>query len=390
MKYLKDYRFLILLLIGYFKPLCISKLWDGTTVDIIWNVYRTFSCAVILLIWLKSYRKIGKLPVIYCVYSLITIVAMLHTNPIGIMGTVIIEGSMLSLMLLIEMACHASEKSLIRAFFTIISVYSIIQFVLILIFPNGFNNGINETRVHFLGLDNEFTLFIVLAFFVCIMYASVFKKKTSYVIVFIDVLVSLYMASGTGIAVTLCLLLFFVIKNFQWKIINGWNVLLAGIILQVFVVWFNSTGIFSWFIVNVLHKDLTFTSRVYIWKSAMSTIIQNPLWGTGQSSVQVRNWTHLYYAHNMFLDVGMRYGCMAIVGFIAILVVVGRNCRYHYNFYQSNLISIAILALMLCGIAEGAEYRVECIVILALIYYHESLVQKVQIFHKKSLKGIYI
>ncbi len=387
MNVLKDYKLLIFLLLPYFKPLCITNLWDGTAIDIFWNAYRAFSCVLILLFWLKSYRKIGKLPVIYCVYSLITIVAMLHTNPAGIMGALIIEGSMLSLIILIEMTCHASEKSLIRAFFTIVSVYSFIQFVLILIYPNGFNNGINETRVHFLGLDNEFTLFMVLAFFVCLMYASVFKKKTPYVVVVIDTLVSLYMASGTGIAVTLCLLMFFVVRNFQWKNINGWNVFLVGMVLQVFVVLFNATGIFSWLIVNVLHKDMTFTSRVYIWQSAISTIIKSPIWGTGQSSVQVRTWTHLYYAHNMFLDVGMRYGCLAIFGFIAIFAVVVRSCRCYFDFYQGNLISIVILALMLCGMVEGAEYRVEFIAVLALIYYHESLASKAHILHKKSLRG---
>ena len=132
---------------------------------------------------------------------------------------------------------------------------------------------------------------------------------------------------------------------------------------------------------------MTFTSRVYIWQSAISTIIKSPIWGTGQSSVQVRTWTHLYYAHNMFLDVGMRYGCLEIFGFIAIFAVVVRSCRCYFDFYQGNLISIVILALMLCGMVEGAEYRVEFIAVLALIYYHESLASKAHILHKKSLRG---
>lgn len=371
MKLLKDYKLLIFLLLPYFKPLCINDLWEGSAIDTAFNAYRVFSAFLVFVIWLKSYRKMGLLPIFYGVYSLFTLMAVMQTDKSNFMGSLIRELSMLSLILLIEMAYCASEKAIVRAMFAIMSTYTVIQFALMLIFPNGLNNGGNESRVHFLGLDNEFTLFTVLAFFVVEVYVFVFsKKRLPYFVLFIIVGISFYMASGAGITVTLVLLLYFFIRNTHLNVINSMNAFIVGIALHIIIVILNSASLFAWFITNVLHKSLTFTSRSYIWQSAIATILQNPFWGTGASAVHVKNWSITYYSHNLFLDIGMRYGIIAIVLFIIVLAVVAVSCKNVNNRQQGSLITVCIFALLLSGLVEGIEFRVETYAILALVYYH--------------------
>ncbi len=378
MKLLKDYRVLVFLLIPYFKPLCVTSLWEGGMVDNFLNTYRILSCVIILFIWLSSYRRIGRLPLLYGVYGVFTLIALNHVNPAGISDTVIREMSIFSLILLIEMVYCVSENAVVRALFSIVFAYTWIQFLLLLVFPSGFNHGINETRVHFLGLDNEFTLFSVLAFVVSQIYIQLYprKKRVANTVIFLVFAMSLYMASGTGVAVTIVLVAFYLIRGLSWKIVNGMNAFIAGIVLNLVLVVFNSTDLFAWFIVNVLHKTTTFTSRTYIWKSAIMTIASNPLWGTGNSSVHVKDWTVLSYAHNMFLDVGMRYGAIAIALFCLVIATVCVRSKRFEESGQNTLFFISILALMLSGLAEGAEYRVEFFTVLTILYYHDAPLPK--------------
>ena len=66
----------------------------------------------------------------------------------------------------------------------------------------------------------------------------------------------------------------------------------------------------------------------------------------------------------------MRYGIIAIVLFIIVLAVVAVSCKNVNNRQQGSLITVCIFALLLSGLVEGIEFRVETYAILALVYYH--------------------
>ena len=58
-------------------------------------------------------------------------------------------------------------------------------------------------------------------------------------------------------------------------------ILIVQIVLFVILVLISNIDIFSYFIINVLNRDLTLTDRTVIWKITIEKIIQKPLFGNG-------------------------------------------------------------------------------------------------------------
>ena len=336
------------------------------------NFYRIVSSGLIAVIWIKFYRKVDSLIILYLVYSVFSVICV-YVNGGDMIDTFISIFTMLSLILLICMSLEASKKAWMKAMFYIILTFTIIQIVSLLMLPNGLNNGTNESRIHFLGKDNEISLFIALAFLICLSYIRYFgRDRLAKACMFFLVCMELYFASGCGIVITLFLLGMILLRKIIEKsnIITVFNAIITGLIANYLLLFLNAQSYFTLFIQNVLHKDLTLSTRTRIWSTAISLIEKNPIFGTGTSSVSVQGWRIQTYSHNAFLDIGVNFGFVGILLFMVILLYIAIYCKTHkIDSDEQYILATGLFAAFIFTLVEGAAYRTEFITIIAFSYY---------------------
>lgn len=146
-------------------------------------------------------------------------------------------------------------------------------------------------------------------------------------------------------------------KGFFQRIYMIIAVVLVFGFLYMVVILQNGSDFIMRVITSVVGKDATFSGRRAIWAQAIVFIIQNPLWGLG-INVQYDVWGNnkfVYSAHNMFLDYGVKYGCISlffIVLGIAVIFVRGIKAR---NDEKLRLCTIVCAALVLVSLFEALE-----------------------------------
>lgn len=72
--------------------------------------------------------------------------------------------------------------------------------------------------------------------------------------------------------------------------------------MHYLIVILSSGAAFSYLIVNILKKDLTFSGRRTIWEYALLQIKESPFWGYGeiQNARYITVGTAKFNAHNIF------------------------------------------------------------------------------------------
>ena len=118
-------------------------------------------------------------------------------------------------------------------------------------------------------------------------------------------------------------------------------------------------------------KDISFSGRTSIWKRAIQYVLANPLWGLGNDVVYDvwENYHYVYSAHNEVLDFAVKYGCIALVGFVMMHIITISAALRNKNSTNCRMCLICVASLLFSGMFEaiGAEYSTW--MILLLTYY---------------------
>lgn len=148
------------------------------------------------------------------------------------------------------------------------------------------------------------------------------------------------------------------------------KIIVGNYILFFIMVVFNRLDLFTFLIVNVLHRDLTLTTRTTIWKITVDKIIDKPFWGNGyMSGEQFESMLPSIIginAHNSILMVAFIGGL--VLSAIFLLILLTSTAKYDKRIRDSRLwmIPIAFLGMFLRSQVEGGD-AVLLIAIVTLI-----------------------
>ena len=137
------------------------------------------------------------------------------------------------------------------------------------------------------------------------------------------------------------------------------KIVLGNYILFLIMVVFNRLDIFSFIIVNILHRDLTLTTRTTIWKITVDKIASKPVLGNGyMSGEQFESMLPSIIginAHNTILMVAFIGGFALSAVFI--LILLSSASKYDKKVSDSRLwmIPIAFLGMLLRSQVEGGD-----------------------------------
>ena len=205
----------------------------------------------------------------------------------------------------------------------------------------------------------------------------------NYIATAISAIVSLFMVgSMTSLSMIILFTLYTLIPFAKLKKNILITTFIIFILFQFFVV-FNGRGLENndlarYLVEDVLHKDLTFTHRTYLWDAALKIIPKSPIWGYGLVEGE---W---YKAHMSSIAMGPHNFILAVLlnGGIILLIFYSIICGYSINSIRpyfkdtevKNLI-FSTICLWIMALMEMYPYTI-MLYPLALIYNYQNIKTK--------------
>ena len=195
--------------------------------------------------------------------------------------------------------------------------------------------------------------------------------------------------SMTSLSCMFLFLFLYLIRN-QKLLSLGIVSLYIGAILFEVIVCFSGTGLqnnelASWFIKEVLGKDMTFTGRTYMWDSALRVIAESPVWGYGFVD---REWylshmsTLAIGAHNYILNVLIFGGIILLALYIATIAKSIWHLSNINDIYAKRLMmAFGVLTIMMLFEVYETPF---VFLLLTIMYYYPG--QKLQICSQEPLQ----
>jgi len=188
------------------------------------------------------------------------------------------------------------------------------------------------------------------------------------------------MSANTVVAYTLLIIYLVFKKIFDNKhIFNAKNYFIFFLAIFFGIVIFRIQNIFSWLIVDILNKDLTFTHRTTIWDRTIGLIKKHWILGYGKESTQIvayklgkLTFTH---AHNTLLDVTYKYGIIGLTSFISMIIATVKQLTKQKKINITKFFSFILLCSLIMMNFEARQEKVGLYIILVLCYHIDSIIK---------------
>lgn len=138
---------------------------------------------------------------------------------------------------------------------------------------------------------------------------------------------------------------------------------------------------FKTFIVDILHRDLTFTHRIYMWDVGLYKLAQSPVWGYGegrQGNILSESWMYNYtdfvhwglqQGHSQLIQTLHDGGAVGFLLLIIILVVTGKTLNKYSDTRIKNALIVVIATTYFMMLTEILAYYVYYFMMLTAVYY---------------------
>lgn len=206
-----------------------------------------------------------------------------------------------------------------------------------------------------LGYDNGFTIYLLTAYFWGILDYYVFGKKLRPVLLIMAVhITAFYTWIGTGVMALIvvdCLMVLHYFINFSITLLKAY---MMYVIAEIAIVLVRVQSWFSFIIVGLLNKDITFTGRTYIWDHALELIQKKFVYGYGLMT-QEKEVLLLgdIYSHNGLLEQILVGGIGYWILFLLFIIIVSSEVEsYQHTSLVSQLVFIMI-AFFVAAITEN-------------------------------------
>ena len=227
------------------------------------------------------------------------------------------------------------------------------------------HNDISGNYFNFFASDNELP-YIYVSYIALIAVFSWRKhekiKPYVYAMLAVCTLSMIVCWAGTGIVGMVIIWIAIILQIDKFKSVTFKRILIGFMIIYVGVVVFRIHEAFEYFIVNVLNKDLTLSSRTILWDYALEYIREN-LWigmGTmdGGRVLFIPTATgQLYSSHSFFLEITVQVGIIGLIIYISMYINAGRRLMASKGNRIYGIVLSALLAMLVMYMTEGWIYQ---------------------------------
>ena len=378
----------IFILIPFFKP----PIFDIENIIImkkIYNILFAISGILILSIFIRK-KDISKFSIITLIYILFLSITTFVNKEIDISFI----KTMVTLFLITLLINHGTKyhcRDFLKAIIIITSTLIWSNFITIIMYPNGmYYNEISNMKENFLlGIDNIHIVYFLCLWISSTIYVNIYNKKTKFcsLTILISILSLIMRWSATSIIGAFIIGVYFLFFKYFSKIrlMNIKTFVITYVVGYFGIICFKLQNLFSFIIVNILKKDLTFTRRTKIWDMTIQFIKEKPIIGHGVVGYNTRNLTTgVSHAHNFFLEIVYQGGFILLAISLLLIGSVLKKLHEYYKYNLAKKLSVFIFALFVMMLMEfySIEYT---IFILALCYAIENYVIEIKNQKSKSL-----
>lgn len=354
---------------------------ETVILDTVFNYARVVSgLFIICILLIKMKYKLSFLSSLLFVLQLELLLST-YINQQPLKDALIRVVSIGCLLLLLDRLFTMDCIKTIRVLSGVLSIYIYINFISILLFPNGLYNIGAERKSFFLGHTNQMITYIipVIILAIIILTSSNYSKNVkinSCIVMVVGIVSEIICWSATAIAglVILGLLIWFYSKS-KIYIFNSLTGFLAGACLVWGIMVFQIQYLFQNIIVNFLHRSLDFTRRIKMWVLTLNYYEYKKGFGYGIEPIEIRKIkVGGPHSHDLYLELLYQGG---IIGFAIALVFFGLLYvymkKYKRNFY-ARCIAAAIFTCCIMCIVETYYGNAIFYVLLSLGIHSDKIV----------------
>ena len=388
---IKSLLFVMILFIPFFKPFSINFLEP---------IRRAYSLSVPPVFFISAFlyifmTKKNMHTLILIVFQLLYVLStMINGMPLNIV--IMSSVSLITVSFLVEYMIQNDARLLLRGLVYLSVLLVLINFALLIVFPEGVLIGERGERINFWHIDNELPPFIIPAMALAMIYSLYTKNKiTKCTIVFLIIcVITLLIAwSGTGIAALIVICLHYLIvhqKKIQ-KIITMRSYVSLFIVTFLGIVIFEIQHYFSFFIESILRKDITFTNRVFIWNKALDVIKDssplNLIMGYGERSL-LRELTGISYyghAHSEIFEIILKTGFVGLVLFLILVFLSAKKLTKHQNNKMASLLMGFLFSFYIMSIVETC-FSISFYIMLILSLNIDRIIRQSEDYRESKIK----
>lgn len=373
-----------ILLLPFFKPSYIGS--EIPKLSTIYNIMQILAMTVIVCLYLKR-RKCSKFFMGVCVFEAILLFSTIVSGQ-EIIETIFDIVRTLSVCMILEYGITKDCKSLFRALLFIFEILLCINLFTILAFPKGMYIQYLTTNRNnwFLGNDNQHIKYILIGCCISLIYSIQFHNKIlirTIVLCAISAITVAIRLSATGVigSIVFIVLLLYIFLLRNKARISAKFLSIVYIVLFLGIVIFRLQNLFAFIIVDILHKDITFTGRTHIWDFTFEYIKQKLLLGCGVESTQTRLIkyadTHVIGAvnsHNQILETIYQGGIILLLVFVYIISLSIKKLEKNKKNICTKILICTTFALFVAMLTE--VFNMQIIFILLLLGYHVDKIIK--------------
>lgn len=354
MKNLLNQRwFIALVFMVLYKPTMFSQMPQYSTFDNLSNVFKLLVLLVLMACFLLSYQKVSLIFVVLALFEVWRVICTFYCggNYSSLFLTVF---NALAIVLVTEMGLKINPDALLDGAAFVLGTYVFLNFLTILIFPNGMYEYNTFTENYLFGYRNNMIMMIMPAMIFSIVRSLRYYNRLSLSSVLISLfsILSVILAFSATSVIGICIFVVCVLMaiiGFMPKIFNIISYLLVNVAYFFGVIILRVQDAFAFIIVDMLGRDLTFTGRTSIWDRALNAFYKSPLFGIGEISNDMsRSLIGATHAHNYYLDLLYKSGIVGFVLFSAVLIICGISLyKNHSNGKIPFIVSGSLLAFMI-------------------------------------------
>lgn len=351
-------------------------IWHGGLAEVIpvalldmWNPLQMGSTVLLVVIFLANNRIPNKVSaILISMKVLVSVVAILNMHIVDVVEIC----RYIALILAIDFFYEEFDQ-LIKIFMLILEFlvyYNLIDLL-------NTQKDIYGVFYSALGYDNDFTKYMLVAYFVAMLYSLVTGKKIRSICLIVGVHITLFYAGvGTGMVSLIIMDILLLGRSLRLFNVTILQTFILYLIAEISIVFLKVQNLFSFIIVDLLGKDLTFTGRTNLWDNAIQKILVHPIIGYGDMDQLTE---HLVlgdvYCHNGFLELLFRGGGIQLVMFIMLIIILDKATKRYFDPKTISICAVAFSGIWVTSITESIYQYGITMAIPALVYCAYKYVQ---------------
>lgn len=366
---------LILLFLPHFEPEFFNDITPS--IDSVFNILKVITALVGGYLIFKNRISIKAVVPAIAVNSMLIISTYLNQ---GDMNTVIINSISLIACCIIFCWGIYDVVNCLEALSFVYNILIYINFITVLIFPDGLYTKGPSLYYWFLGYDNTFVFYFIPSVCISIILSLIKTGKIGRKSIFLIGICTLTVLRTWSVASIIVMIMFWIyliIMYFKLSIKLNPKVMTATILgINVGVVIFKIQNLFAYIIVNIFHKSTSLTGRDAIWEKALSDITNKPIIGYGYADIKfvLTDYFSVAHCHNYLLNLMYESGSIGLALFIWNIVLINNRLINYKKEKYSTIIMISILLMSLILVVDNYIKPIGIYILLLLGYFIKDIV----------------